>query len=81
MPPSKDFMGLASEYIHTAISDDSEPEELRTLAQRTFDSLKCSAKSGPRRTVRFSLKLRCVDQIVKVIVGNDTQGVGDLRSL
>jgi len=51
MPPSKDFLGLVSEYIHGAAHDESEQPPLRQLATRTWHSLKRSAKSGPRRTL------------------------------
>jgi hypothetical protein len=52
MPPSKEFVGLVSEYVHTVAHGDAEvDEEARSLAGRTWGALKRSAKAGPRRTV------------------------------
>ncbi len=53
MPPSKDFVGLVSEYVHTIAHGDAEVDAAsRALAQRTWSALKRSAKAGTRRTVR-----------------------------
>jgi hypothetical protein len=55
MPPSKDFVGLVSEYVHTIAHGDAEVDAAsRALAQRTWSALKRSAKAGTRRTVRFA---------------------------
>ncbi|KAG1674602.1 hypothetical protein FOA52_001851 [Chlamydomonas sp. UWO 241] len=51
MPPSKDFLGLVSEYIHAVAHDEGQLQPVRQLASRTWNSLKRSAKSGPRRTL------------------------------
>ncbi|MEW5314403.1 MAG: hypothetical protein WDW38_005908 [Sanguina aurantia] len=51
MPPSKDFVGLVSEYIHSVAHDESEHPAIKALAGRTWTSLKRSAKAGPRRTL------------------------------
>jgi hypothetical protein len=40
-----------SEYIHNVSHDDAEPQELQAIAQRSWTSLKRSAKAGARRTV------------------------------
>lgn len=53
MPPSKDYVGLVSEYVHTVSHNDSEEPGVRAMAQRTWNSLKRSAKAGPRKTVIF----------------------------
>lgn len=50
MPPSKEFIGLVSEYIHYVSHDDSEPQ-LKECAMRTWTALKRAAKAGPRRTL------------------------------
>ena len=52
MPPSKDYMGLVSEYVHTVSHNESEEPSVRAMAQRTWNSLKRSAKAGPRKTVK-----------------------------
>jgi len=51
MPPSKDYVGLVSEYVHTVTHNESEEPNVRAMAQRTWNSLKRSAKAGPRKTV------------------------------
>uniref|UniRef100_A0A7S0WQ45 Kinesin motor domain-containing protein n=1 Tax=Chlamydomonas leiostraca TaxID=1034604 RepID=A0A7S0WQ45_9CHLO len=51
MPPSKDFVGLVSEYIHGVAHDDQEAQPVRALASKTWNCLKRSAKAGPRRTL------------------------------
>ena len=56
MPPSKEFVGLVSEYVHTVAHGDAEGDaRARELAGRTWAALKRSAKAGPRRTVRALL--------------------------
>ena len=59
MPPSKDYVGLVSEYVHTVSHNDSEEPSVRAMAQRTWNSLKRSAKAGPRKTVNFSAQQAC----------------------
>jgi hypothetical protein len=44
-----------SEYIHAVANDEGEPTLVRTLASKTWNSLKRSTKAGPRRTVRTAL--------------------------
>lgn len=56
MPPSKDYMGLVSEYVHTVSHNEAEEPSVRAMAQRTWNSLKRSAKAGPRKTVRSTLQ-------------------------
>ena len=51
MPPTKDFMGLVSEYVHLCANDDEEEPEVRALAKRTWDAMKRTAKAGQRRTL------------------------------
>lgn len=51
MPPTKDFMGLVSEYVHMCANDDDEEEEVRSLAQKTWQAMKRTAKAGQRRTL------------------------------
>jgi hypothetical protein len=51
MPPTKDFMALVSEYVHACAHDDEEEEEVRALAQRTWQAMKRTAKAGQRRTL------------------------------
>lgn len=53
MPPSKEFVGLVSEYVHTISHTEQDAEaRVKQLALRTWHALKRSAKAGPRRTVR-----------------------------
>lgn len=52
MPPSKDYVGLVSEYVHTVSHNDAEEASVRAMALKTWNSLKRSAKAGPRKTVR-----------------------------
>lgn len=55
MPPSKEFVGLVSEYVHTVAHGDTEVEpEAKALASKTWGALKRSAKAGPRRMVSLS---------------------------
>lgn len=51
MPPTKDFMGLISEYVHQVAHDDNEEEQVRALANKTWHALKRTAKAGQRRTL------------------------------
>lgn len=52
MPPSKEFVGLVSEYVHTVAHGEVDgDEEVQRLARRTWGALKRSAKAGPRRSV------------------------------
>ena len=53
MPPSKEFVSLVSEYVHTVAHPDGPTgcEEVQRLAAKTWTALKRSAKAGPRRTV------------------------------
>lgn len=51
MPPSKDYVGLVSEYVHTVSHNDAEEVNVRQMALKTWNSLKRSAKAGPRKTV------------------------------
>lgn len=51
-PPSKEFVGLVSEYVHTVSHNEQElDKKVKKLALRTWHALKRSAKAGPRRTV------------------------------
>ena len=43
---------MVSEYIHAVAHEEQEDAFVRQLATRTWNSLKRSAKAGPRRTVR-----------------------------
>ena len=53
MPPSKEFVSLVSEYVHTVAHPEgpAAAQEVQQLAGRTWTALKRSAKAGPRRTV------------------------------
>ncbi|KAI3437601.1 hypothetical protein D9Q98_000054 [Chlorella vulgaris] len=51
MPPSKDFMGLVSEYVHTSAQDQEELPEIRELAGKTWQAMRRTAKAGQRRTL------------------------------
>lgn len=53
MPPSKEFVSLVSEYVHTVAHPDGPAgaEDAQRLAAKTWTALKRSAKAGPRRTV------------------------------
>ena len=54
-PPSKDFVGLISEYVHGASHNEVDgPLEVRAWALRTWSALKRSAKAGTRRSVRIT---------------------------
>ena len=52
MPPSKEFVGLVSEYVHTVAHGEADgDEDAQKLARRAWGGLKRSAKAGTRRTV------------------------------
>lgn len=51
MPPNKEFIGLISEYVHSTANDDDEDESIRSLAKKTWNAIKRTAKSGQRRTL------------------------------
>lgn len=51
MPPTKDFMGLVSEYVHLCANDDDEDSSIRTIAKKAWDAMKRTAKAGQRRTL------------------------------
>jgi hypothetical protein len=52
MPPSKEFVGLVSEYVHTIAHHDGEVSAaVKDMAGLTWAALKRSAKAGTRRTV------------------------------
>jgi len=51
MPPSKEFVGYISEYIHQCAHDDSLSTDIKAMAKRSWDSLKRCAKAGARRSV------------------------------
>lgn len=42
---------MVSEYIHSVAHDEYEEAYVREQASQTWNSLKRSAKAGPRRTV------------------------------
>ncbi|GBF96810.1 hypothetical protein Rsub_09666 [Raphidocelis subcapitata] len=63
MPPSKDFTGLISEYIHGVVRDGLAAagcapapgdEAVRAAAEAMWGALKRSTKAGPRRTLPTS---------------------------
>ncbi|PSC75171.1 kinesin-like calmodulin-binding isoform X1 [Micractinium conductrix] len=51
MPPTKDFMSLVSEYVHTSAHEEEEVAEVRELAVKTWQAMKRTAKAGQRRTL------------------------------
>lgn len=52
MPPTKEYIGLVSEYVHSVVHNDGEVNEpIKELATRTWHGLKRSAKAGARVTV------------------------------
>ena len=51
VPPSKLYIGLVSEYIHSLANDEAEHDDLRQVAEATWRSLKRSAKAGARHTL------------------------------
>ena len=61
MPPSKEFVGLVSEYVHTISHTETEVEErVKHLALKTWHALKRSTKAGSRRTVSLFFPNICV---------------------
>jgi hypothetical protein len=44
-------MGLVSEYVHACANDGDEEEEVRALAQKTWQAMKRTAKAGQRRSL------------------------------
>eukprot|EP00798_Chlamydomonas_sp_ICE-L_P009527 gene9527-12466_t len=60
MPPSKDFVGLVSEYIHGVAQDEAEDAQVRNMASRTWNCLKRSAKAGPRRTLPSNVEIEAL---------------------
>lgn len=56
MPPSKEFVGLVSEFVHTVAHHDAEVNQaVKAMANQTWTALKRSVKAGTRRTVRNHL--------------------------
>mmetsp|Transcript_37392 Transcript_37392/g.110381 ORF Transcript_37392/g.110381 Transcript_37392/m.110381 type:complete len:1168 (-) Transcript_37392:781-4284(-) len=51
MPPSKEFVGLISEYVHMVVQNEAGDPAVRDMATRAYSALNRSAKSGPRRTL------------------------------
>lgn len=52
MPPSKEFVGLVSEFVHTVAHTDAEVNKaVQNMAKQTWRALKRSVKAGCRRTV------------------------------
>lgn len=51
---------MVSEYIHAVAHEEQEDTYVRQLATRTWNSLKRSAKAGPRRTVSYLTALTCL---------------------
>ncbi|GLC77793.1 hypothetical protein PLESTB_000955500 [Pleodorina starrii] len=69
MPPSKEFVTMVSEYIHAVAHEEQEDAFVRQLATRTWNSLKRSAKAGPRRT------LPQIDEIDALLNGRQLQAI------
>ena len=72
MPPSKDYVGLVSEYVHVFSHTDQEAEQrVKQLALKTWHALKRSAKAGARRTASLlSLQKAQFSYRIPVWVGN-----------
>ncbi|KAK1349198.1 kinesin-like calmodulin-binding protein [Heracleum sosnowskyi] len=51
MPPSKDFGGFLSEYVHNVAHGATTDLEVQDLALETLNALKRSIKAGPRHTI------------------------------
>lgn len=51
MPPSKDFGGFLSEYVHNVAHGATIDSEVQALALQTLNALKRSIKAGPRHTI------------------------------
>jgi MyTH4 domain len=57
-PPSKEFTGLVSEYVHAVCQGGADtPDDVRRWAQRAWAALKRSAKAGARRTVGAAVRI------------------------
>ena len=70
MPPSKEFVGLVSEYVHTISHTEQEAEaRVKHLALKTWHALKRSAKAGARRTVSV-LRVLAYHRLDRVMVGS-----------
>ncbi|PNW82236.1 hypothetical protein CHLRE_06g278125v5 [Chlamydomonas reinhardtii] len=69
MPPSKEFVTMVSEYIHAVAHEEQEDAFVRQLATRTWNSLKRSAKAGPRRT------LPQIEEIEALLNGRQLQAI------
>ena len=79
MPPSKEYVGLVSEYVHNIAHHDGDlPEGVRELALRAWHALKRSAKAGARITVCISkqlfLRLASPGQVQACSKGGVTDG-------
>ena len=70
MPPSKEYVGLVSEYVHGIAHHDGDgPEDgVRELALKTWHALKRSAKAGPRITVRLTVGCSLEAAICKAVL-------------
>lgn len=51
MPPSKDFGGFLSEYVHNVAHGATTDLEVQALALETLNALKRAIKAGPRHTI------------------------------
>ncbi|WOG81780.1 hypothetical protein DCAR_0100931 [Daucus carota subsp. sativus] len=51
MPPSKDFGGFLSEYVHNVAHGATTDSEVQALALETLNAMKRSIKAGPRHTI------------------------------
>ncbi|CAD7699890.1 unnamed protein product [Ostreobium quekettii] len=51
MPPSKDFVGVVSEHIHSYTESAQEDAGVKDLAFKAWNALKRSAKAGARTTL------------------------------
>ena len=65
MPPSKEFVSLVSEYVHTVAHPDgpSACEEVQQLAGKTWNALMHDAKAGPRQTGRRQASCSLAHQV------------------
>ena len=57
VPPSKDFVGLVSEYIHSVAHDESEAPELRAKAELTWQARRGRTRGAGRRAAVTSPRL------------------------
>ncbi|XP_068648148.1 kinesin-like protein KIN-14I isoform X2 [Aristolochia californica] len=51
MPPSKDFSGYLSEYVHYVAHGENTDPQVQVLSMNTWNALKRSVRAGPRQTV------------------------------